>query len=88
MLARALGQGLARSAEAMAEVARDLAADLSPDQAAAVAEQATAAAIPSLETLVTHVWRHHFAASVQRGLRRGNGKRLAGSLVKPVQAAS
>jgi adenylate cyclase len=75
VLARALGQDLARTAEAMVEVFRDFSSGLGIQDAATVGGQAAADAVPRLEALVTHVWRRHFTAAVQRGLVREQGSR-------------
>ena len=68
VLARAMGQGLSRLAEAQVDVLRGQAAGLSLDE---VVESATAAAeevLPQLELLVVHVWRRQFAAATARTL--------------------
>lgn len=75
VLARALGQDLARTAEAMVEVFRDFSSGLHVDDAAALGGQAAAEAVPRLEALVSHVWRRHFTAAVQRGLVREQDSR-------------
>ena len=66
VLARAMGQGLARLAEAQVEVFRGQAADLSAAEAEAAAVTAAAEVLPRLERLVVHVWRRQFAAAIER----------------------
>lgn len=68
VLARAMGQGLARLAEAQVEVFRGLAAGLSADEVQQAAVGAAAEVLPRLESLVVHVWRRHFAAAMERSL--------------------
>ena len=66
VLARAMGQGLARLAEAQVEVFRGQAAALAPEEAEAAAVTAAADVLPRLERLVVHVWRRQFAAAIER----------------------
>lgn len=66
VLARAMGQGLARLAEAQVEVFRGQAESLTPEQAKAAAAAAAVEVLPRLETLVVHVWRRQFAAATER----------------------
>jgi len=66
VLARAMGQGLARLAEAQVEVFRGQAASLTPDEAHAAALDAAELVLPRLESLVVHVWRRQFAAATER----------------------
>ncbi|MCU1674772.1 MAG: adenylate/guanylate cyclase [Frankiales bacterium] len=66
VLARAMGQGLARLAEAQVEVFRGQAAELTPDEAHAAAVEGATAVLPQLEQLVVHVWRRQFAAATER----------------------
>jgi adenylate cyclase len=66
ILARAMGQGLARLAEAQVEVFRGQAAALTPDEAHVAALTAAADVLPRLESLVVHVWRRQFAAATER----------------------
>ena len=68
VLARAMGQGLARLAEAQVEVFRGRAVGMSPDDVQAAAAGAAAEVLPRLEDLVVHVWRRHFAAAMERSL--------------------
>lgn len=66
VLARVMGQGLARLAEAQVQVLRDQAADLTPEQAGAAVAEASAEWLPRLEALVVHVWRRQLAAATGR----------------------
>ena len=66
VLARAMGQGLARLAEAQVEVFRGRAAALTPDEARLAAATAATEVLPRLEQLVVHVWRRQFAAATER----------------------
>jgi adenylate cyclase len=66
VLARTMGQGLARLAEAQVEVFRGQAAALTPDEAHVAALTAAADVLPRLESLVVHVWRRQFAAATER----------------------
>jgi adenylate cyclase len=66
VLARAMGQGLARLAEAQVGVFRGQAADMTADQAHAAAVEAAADVLPGLERLMVHVWRRQFAAATER----------------------
>lgn len=68
VLARAMGQGLARLAEAQVEVFRGQAAGMSAAQVRDAAAEAAVDVLPRLETLVVHVWRRHFAAAMERSL--------------------
>ncbi len=68
VLARAMGQGLSRLAEAQVEVFRGQAAALAPEQVRPAAAAAAADVLPRLESLVVHVWRRHFAAAMERSL--------------------
>jgi adenylate cyclase len=66
VLARAMGQGLARLAEAQIEVFRGQAESLTQEAAVAAAAAAAVDVLPRLETLVVHVWRRQFAAAAER----------------------
>jgi adenylate cyclase len=66
VLARAMGQGLARLAEAQVEVFRAQAAAMTPEEAHAAAATAAADVLPRLERIVVHVWRRQFAAATER----------------------
>jgi adenylate cyclase len=66
VLARAMGQGLSRLAEAQVEVFRTQTAGLSADEALVAAQAAVEETMPSLEALMVHVWRRQFAAATAR----------------------
>jgi adenylate cyclase len=68
VLARSMGQGLARLAEAHVDVFRELAVGMSPQEATASAVYAADEVLPRLEQLVVHVWRRQFAAAAARAL--------------------
>jgi adenylate cyclase len=71
VLARAMGQGLARMAEAQVEVFRELASGMTLEEANAAAVEAANEVLPRLEQLVVHVWRRQFAAAVSRAFAAG-----------------
>jgi adenylate cyclase len=66
VLARTMGQGLARLAEAQVGVFRAGAEDMTPEQAHQAAAEAAAEVLPGLERLMVHVWRRQFAAATER----------------------
>ena len=66
VLARAMGQGLARLAEAQVEVFRGQAAGMDVAGAQAAAVTGATEVLPQLEQLVVHVWRRQFAAATER----------------------
>lgn len=66
VLARSMGQDLARMAEAMVDVFRDLAAGMEVEEATDTAVYAADEVLPRLEKLVVHVWRRQFAAATAR----------------------
>ena len=66
VLARTMGQGLARLAEAQVGVFRGQAADMTADQAYDAAVAAASDVLPGLERLMVHVWRRQFAAATER----------------------
>ncbi|MCU1692916.1 MAG: adenylate/guanylate cyclase [Frankiales bacterium] len=68
VLARAMGQGLSRLAEAVVEVVLAQTGDLPVEQARALALSGAETALPGLEQLVLHVWRRQFAAATARSL--------------------
>jgi adenylate cyclase len=68
VLARAMGQGLARLAEAQVEVIRGQAAGLSADQARGTAVAAAGEVMPGLEQLMVLVWRRQLLAATERSL--------------------
>lgn len=68
VLARAMGQGLSRLAEAVVEVVLAQVRDLSVEQARELALVSAQTSLPALEQLVLHVWRRQFAAATARSL--------------------
>ncbi|MBK5307346.1 MAG: adenylate/guanylate cyclase domain-containing protein [Frankiaceae bacterium] len=74
MLARSMGQGLARLAEGQVEVLRGRAEGLSVDEARAVAIDVAGEAIPGLEQLMVLVWRRQLAAATARSLAAIGGE--------------
>ena len=66
VLARSMGQGLARMAEAHVDVFRELASDMTLEEATATALYSAEEVLPRLEQLVVHVWRRQFAAATGR----------------------
>lgn len=66
VLARAMGQGLARLAEAQVGVFRGQTEQMSPEQARSAATAAAEEVLPGLEQLMVHVWRRQFAAATER----------------------
>jgi adenylate cyclase len=74
VLARAMGQGLARLAEAQVGVFRGQAEQMTPEEAQVAAVAAAEEVLPGLEQLMVHVWRRQFAAATERSfaaLQRG-----------------
>jgi adenylate cyclase len=68
VLARAMGQGLARLAEAQVEVVRGQGAGLSAEEARAAATAASGEVLPGLERLMVLVWRRQLLAATERSL--------------------
>lgn len=66
VLARLMGQGLARMAEAQVDVFRDMAAGRSVTETAQAAAESAAEVLPRLERILVHVWRREFAAATAR----------------------
>jgi adenylate cyclase len=66
VLARAMGQGLARLAEAQVGVFRGQAEQMTPEEAQVAAAAAAEEVLPGLEQLMVHVWRRQFAAATER----------------------
>jgi adenylate cyclase len=66
VLARSMGQGLARMSEAQVDVFRELAKGLSVEQATQTAADTAADVLPRLESILVHVWRRQFAAATAR----------------------
>ncbi|MGB8651239.1 MAG: adenylate cyclase regulatory domain-containing protein [Mycobacteriales bacterium] len=74
VMARAMGQGLSRLAEAQIDVFRRVAGDGSAQDAADVALRTAPEVVPQLEELVLFMWRRQFAAAVQRALATDRGE--------------
>lgn len=68
MLARSMGQGLARLAEAQVEVLRGRAAGLTLDEARRASIDAAGEVLPGLEQLMVLIWRRQLAAATARSL--------------------
>jgi adenylate cyclase len=68
ILARSMGQGLSRLAEAQVEVVRSQAAGLSAEDARAAAVAASREVLPRLEELMALVWRRQLLAATERSL--------------------
>jgi adenylate cyclase len=68
VLARAMGQGLARLADAQLDAFRALSDGMTVDEALAAAMTAAEDVLPRLEELVLFVWRRQFAAAVHRSI--------------------
>jgi adenylate cyclase len=68
VMARAMGQGLARVAEAQVDVLRARTADQSPEEALAELAARADDVLPKLDDLIVFMWRRQFAAAVQRAI--------------------
>src|SRR5206468_2495838 len=68
VMARTMGQGLSRLAEAQLEVFRRTAAGLSVDDVEALVGSAANEVLPRIEALLVYNWRRQFAAAVQRAM--------------------
>lgn len=66
VLARSMGQDLARTAEAQVDVLRQASRGLTLEEAVARSELLAPTLLPMLEQLVVHVWRRQFAAATAR----------------------
>ena len=66
IVARSMGQGMARMAEAQVDVLRGLSADMTLEDVTLMATQNAREVLPRLEQLVVHVWRRQFAAATAR----------------------
>lgn len=66
VLARAMGQGLARLAEAQVDIFRALTDGMTVEQAIEATLASAVATLPQLEELVLFVWRRQFAAATAR----------------------
>lgn len=68
VMARAMGQGMARLAEAQVDVLRGVAGDLGLAGAIEAIAETADDVLPKLDELVLFVWRRQFAAAVERSL--------------------
>lgn len=68
VLARSMGQGLARVAEGQLDVFRGLSEGMSVAQATEATAAAAAEVLPKLERIMVHMWRRQFAAATARAL--------------------
>jgi adenylate cyclase len=68
VMARTIGQSLARLAEAQLDVFRRVAADVEVEDVTGAALGLAELAVPRIEALLLFVWRRQFAAAVQRAL--------------------
>ena len=68
VLARAMGQGMARLAETHVGTLRGAAMELEPAEAVDAATAAATEVLPGLEQLVVHVWRRQLAAATARSV--------------------
>jgi adenylate cyclase len=68
VMARTMGQGLSRLAEAQLDVFRRAAAGMSADDVEALVRSAADDVLPRIEALLVYVWRRQFAAAVQRAV--------------------
>jgi adenylate cyclase len=66
IVARSMGQGMARMAEAQVDVFRTLSDGMTLDEATFAASKSAREVLPRLEQLVVHVWRRQFAAATER----------------------
>ena len=66
VLARSMGQGMARMAEAQVDVFRELSRGMTLEEARDTVGYASAEVLPRLEQLVVHVWRRQFASASAR----------------------
>jgi adenylate cyclase len=68
VMARTMGQGLAKLAEAQLDVFRKVSADVEAEDAMALALASAGDAVPRIEELLLYVWRRQFTAAVHRAL--------------------
>lgn len=68
VMARTMGQGLARLAEAQLDVFRRTAADLSLEDLDELVVAIAPVVLPRIESLLVYNWRRQFTAAVQRAL--------------------
>lgn len=73
VLARTMGQELARTAEAQVDVFRAASEGLTPEEALDAAAALAPGLMPMLEQLVVHVWRRQFAAATARAFASVDG---------------
>jgi adenylate cyclase len=74
VLARSMGQELARTAEAQVDVFKTATEGLTPEEVLASATALAADMVPMLEQLVVHVWRRQFAAATARAFAAAEGE--------------
>jgi adenylate cyclase len=68
ILARTMGQGMARLAEAQIDALRSSAAGMTLEDVIASSAESADTILPELEQLVVHVWRRQLAAATMRSL--------------------
>lgn len=68
VMARIMGQGLSRLAEAQVDVLRQRTADMTPDEALAELTARADDVLSKLDFLIVFMWRRQFAAAVQRAI--------------------
>lgn len=68
VMARIMGQGLSRLAEAQVDVLRQRTADLAPEEALAALTSSADDILSKLDFLIVFMWRRQFAAAVQRSI--------------------
>lgn len=73
VLARSMGQELARTAEAQVDVFRTASGGLTSAEALDAAAHLAPGLMPMLEQLVVHVWRRQFAAATARAFAATDG---------------
>lgn len=73
ILARSMGQELARTAEAQVDVFRSASGGLTSVEAIEAAAHLAPELMPMLEQLVVHVWRRQFAAATARAFAATDG---------------
>jgi adenylate cyclase len=81
IVARSMGQGMARMAEAQVDVFRTLSEGMTLEEATFAASQNAREVLPRLEQLVVHVWRRQFAAATARafaGAQQGQRETAVG----------
>ena len=68
VMARAMGQGMAKLAEAQLDVFRAMSSGMTVEEALTAMASAAGDVLPMLDRLMLFVWRRQFAASVQRSI--------------------